>query len=76
MNTEKIIRSLESKEIIHCTTRKFGDSEPISYLSLKLSGISIECLVWIIESIRRDEMTPTDKMVLSRLKECYAVKIN
>ncbi|EGR28092.1 hypothetical protein IMG5_183490 [Ichthyophthirius multifiliis] len=73
---EKVIKNLEYKQIIHQTIRKFGDSNPIQYISLHLNQISIEAIIWIIISIRNDEMTPNEKMVLSRIKECYGVKIN
>ncbi|KAL4459358.1 hypothetical protein ABPG74_017971 [Tetrahymena malaccensis] len=76
VNIEKIVKNLEQKQVIHSTIRKFGDSNPIQYISIHLNQISIEVVIWIILSIRNDEMTPNEKMVLSRIKECYGVKIN
>lgn len=56
--------------------RKFGDSEPIFYVSLKLKLVSIEAIFWILFSICRDKMTPSEKLVFSRIKECFGLKIN
>lgn len=53
--------------------RKFGETDPIFYVSIKLDTISIESIYWIIYSIRRDMMTPTDKVIYSRIKECFGV---
>jgi hypothetical protein len=56
--------------------RKFGDSRPIKYASLGVTSISLEIIIWIILSIKRDRMKPTDKLVLSRIKEYFMLKIS
>lgn len=71
-----LINKLKEIGFIHVTTRKFGDSRPLKYLSLLLKNISIESLVWVLRSIKCDRMTPTDKLVLSRIKEYFALKIS
>ena len=62
--------------MINVTIRKFGDSDPIQFISLQLDHISLQSLYWVLLNIRKDEMTPTDKLVMSRIKECYGLKIN
>ena len=66
------------KEIgqIHYTTRKFGDSKPIKYVSLLFKSLSVESIIWQLKSIRNDRMKPTEKLMLSRIKEYFALKIN
>lgn len=57
------------------TTRKFGDSDPIKFVSLLVAELSFECIIWILKAIRKDEMTPTDKLIQSRIKECLGMKL-
>lgn len=47
-------------KLIHTTIRKFGESLPINYVSMKLEYISFESIMWILKSIRNDEMTPKE----------------
>jgi|APCry1669189000_1035189.scaffolds.fasta_scaffold287228_1 hypothetical protein len=63
INFKDLVSELERCGLIHITTRRFGDTEPIRFLSLFLEYLSIESLVWILKAIRRDEMTPTDKLI-------------
>lgn len=44
-------------------------------MSLWIEEITLESLAWVLKSLRKDEMTPTDKLVASRIKECYGIKI-
>jgi hypothetical protein len=49
--------------LVHVTTRRFGDSEPLKFVSLLIDQLTIESLVWVLKAIRKDEMTPTDKLI-------------
>eukprot|EP00825_Cyclidium_porcatum_P025901 TRINITY_DN2801_c0_g2_i1.p1 TRINITY_DN2801_c0_g2~~TRINITY_DN2801_c0_g2_i1.p1 ORF type:complete len:915 (-),score=168.77 TRINITY_DN2801_c0_g2_i1:203-2947(-) len=73
-NLEALLQSC--LDIYHQTMRKFGDTEPTFYVSLHLQTISVQSIIWILESIKRDRMTPSEKLVFSRIKECYGLKIN
>ncbi|KAM3138265.1 hypothetical protein pb186bvf_009541 [Paramecium bursaria] len=70
------INHLEQINLINLTTRKFGDSAPFLFISLHLEELTLQALYWILLNIRKDEMTPTDKLVMSRIKECYGIKLN
>ncbi|CAD8052801.1 unnamed protein product [Paramecium primaurelia] len=74
--SKDIIQQLEKLKMINVTIRKFGDSDPIQFISLQLDHISLQSLYWVLLNIRKDEMTPTDKLVMSRIKECYGLKLN
>lgn len=41
-----------------------------------METISVQCLYWVIKSIEEDLMAPTEKLVISRLKESFDIKIN
>jgi len=43
---------------------------------MKLEEISIQSLIWVIISLLKDKMTPTEKIILCRIKECYTLKIS
>jgi len=62
--------------LFHQTIRTFGDYEPKKYFSLYLNNISLEAIIWIILSIKNDCMQPTQTLVHSRFKECFAIKIS
>jgi len=47
----------------------------LNFISLQLEIISHECIWWVLQSLRKDEMTPTEKAVQSRIKEAFAFKI-
>ena len=38
--------------------------------------LSVECLTWVIESIKEDKMTPSEKLINSRLKESFDLKLS
>jgi len=69
------IQKAEEAKLIHITTRKFLDKDPMHFIGLLLDEITIESLSWAIKSIKIDLMTPTEKLILSRIKECYGLKI-
>lgn len=72
---EQVFDKAEQAEVLHITTRKFTDSEPFIYIGLHLDTITIESLGWVIKSIKRDGMAPTEKLILSRIKECFGLKL-
>jgi len=47
----------------------------LSFVSLKLDIISHQCLHWVIVSLKKDEMTPTERTIQNRIKEAFAFKI-
>lgn len=73
---ENLFSILQQSKVLHVTVRKFGDSKPLQYASLVLGSVSLESLVWILLSIRSDKMKPTDKLVLSRIKEFFSLRIS
>lgn len=48
----------------------------LSFISLQLDIISHECIVWVLASLKKDEMTPTERAIQSRIKEAFAFKIS
>jgi hypothetical protein len=71
----ELTTELTRASLMHITTRRFGDSDPIQFVSYVVESLSVEALVWVLRAIRRDEMTPTDKLLQSRMKECYGMKM-
>jgi hypothetical protein len=47
----------------------------LSFVSLQLEIITHECITWVLTSLRKDEMTPSERAVQSRVKEAFAFKI-
>lgn len=71
-----LFKEAEEKKIIQIISRKFGDSKPHIFMSLFLDSLSIQSLSWIIKSLINDELTPNEKMILNRIKEAFALKLN
>lgn len=75
-DAENLLKEAEQASILHITIRKFeGYPERQDFVSLNLEYLSLESLVWVLKSIRKDAMTPTEKIILSRIKECFRLKI-
>lgn len=62
-------------KLIHFTIRKFIGKEPLVFYGILLDELSIQSLIWVLKSIKKDLMTPTEKLIISRIKECYGLKI-
>jgi hypothetical protein len=73
---EELYSRVKDSNHFHVTVRKFGDSKPLVFISLLLTSISQEVIVWILLSIKNDKMKPTDKLILSRIKEYFLLKVN
>ena len=73
---QELIEEAERNKIFHTTTRKFGDSDPHSFVSMHLEDLSVESIVWAIRSLKLDKMTPNEKLILSKIKEANAFKLN
>lgn len=61
--------------VLRAFYRNIGETE-VEYVSLLLDTISIECLYWVVRSIQEDLMAPTEKLILSRLKESFDIKVH
>lgn len=70
-----VIERAESHGIVHQTIRNFANSQKIELVSLKIQVMSHQCLQWVITSLRRDEMTPTEAAIKNRTKEAFALKV-
>lgn len=49
--------------------------QKIDYFSLKLHSFSIESLIWVLKSLCKDELKPSQTLVQSRYKECFGFNI-
>ena len=72
---QSVIEKAEAYGVVHQTVRNFANSQKIELVSLKIEVLSHQCLQWVITSLRRDEMTPTEAAIKNRTKEAFALKI-
>lgn len=68
------LKSGERLELFMITQRQFGAMRTVNFVSLKLDTMSLEALLWILRSLKRDEMIPTERAIQSRMKEVYDYK--
>lgn len=73
---ENLFQKMKNDQFLHITVRKFGDTKALKYASLCFKGISVEAIIWLMKSIKNDKMKPTEKLVLSRIKEYFLLKIS
>ena len=75
-SVKALVAFAEQHGIIQRTVRKFAHLSTLCFISLHLEVISYECLRWVVQSLRQDEMTPTERAVQSRIKEAFALKLS
>ena len=74
--TSDVLDKANQVGILHTTVRTYADGQIATYIGLQLEIITVESLGWIVRSIKKDAMAPTEKLVLSRIKECFALKLS
>lgn len=72
----KGVKGAEEKNLIIITKRQIISNPEKEYISINLPVVSLESVIWILKSLERDEMTPTERSVQSRFKESFGIKIN
>ena len=73
-NNTQLIKTCEDYGVIHTTYRQFSTRKQIFH-SLNLDLISHESILWCLRSLKRDEMTPNEKAIQSRIKEAFCYKV-
>ena len=70
------IEKWDDSKVLRRFNRNIGETE-VEYVSLQIEmqQLSIECLYWVVRSIEEDRMAPTEKLILSRLKESFDLKV-
>lgn len=58
------------------TVRQFGKAKTLTLISMRLTFISFESILWVLKSLQIDEMAPNERAVQSRVKEAFGVKIS
>jgi len=76
MEVELVLNDFQNRGLIHSVIRKFLHYNPYHYFGLLLKGLDVASLIYVLKSIQNDRMTPTEKLILSRIKECYGLKID
>lgn len=72
-----LLAEAENQQLFHTTIRKFdNEANVFHYISLHLDVLSLESLCWVLRSLQHDEMTPTEKVILSRIKETFSLKLS
>ncbi len=70
------LQEAEEKQLVTVTKRQFGNRPTQRFVSLRLAGVSLESLSWVLRSLERDEMTPVERAVQSRFKESFGLKLS
>ena len=70
-----IIKAAEGLGLIHLVQRQFAVSRNnLTLCCMRLDSLSLEALTWVLRSLKRDEMMPTERAIQSRIKEAFDFK--
>ena len=58
---------------LNCQKKKIGNE--LTLISLKIEKIDAESLIWVLRSLKNDQMIPTEKAIQSRIKEVLDLKV-
>ncbi len=58
-----LLRVGTDQGVVHQTIRKFATMKTLVFISLKLDIVSDECISWVLQSLRNDDMTPTERAI-------------
>ena len=73
---KQTIKELEEKNLILNTKKQIATNPEQNYISLKLSSISLECVMWVLKSLENDEMSPIERSIQGRFKESFGIKLS
>jgi hypothetical protein len=69
----KVIDQAESSKVIFISIKEF-DKSRTKFVSLKVETCSLEVLTWTLRSLCADEMLPSEKAVMARMREVFDLK--
>ena len=72
--TKQVVEKALNNNYLRYTNKEFNENK-MSFISLTIQDMSYESLSWVLRCIQRDRITPTEKIILSRIKEIFAIKI-
>lgn len=78
MNDHKALYWIEKQSEIglwNLNVRIFDSCTESRFISLNLSTVSVQAIIWVLMSIKNDCMQPTETLIHSRFKECFNVKV-
>ena len=67
-DARKILANSDQNGITHTMKRQFGALRSLLFVSLKLDHFSLQALQWTLRSLKKDEMVPTERAIMSRVK--------
>jgi hypothetical protein len=71
-----VIDKAQSLGIINKTLRNFANTKNLAFISLRVEILSYQCISWVLESLRRDQMTPIESAIKNRIKEAFAFRVS
>jgi hypothetical protein len=60
---EELLKKCEDSGVIQRTTRNFSFMKILRFISLRINTISIQCIDWILLSLKNDEMLPSERAI-------------
>lgn len=74
---DKVAKALEKvikNKLVTKTVKKFGANKKAVLISQQIHSIKKENLLNLLKSLKRDEMYPSERNILYRIKEVYHLK--
>jgi len=73
--SRNILLRMADLSIIIINCRQVTQSHSLNLVSLKLEFLTLENLYWVVKSLALDKLTPTEDIVMARVKEAYGLKM-
>lgn len=74
-NSKELLRTSIKLGKLHLQVKKIGTKE-LEVVSQKIEKLTPEILLFVLRSLKNDEMIPTEKAIQSRVKETYEFKVS
>ena len=74
-DAQNILLRMSDLNIIIINTRQVTQSQSLNLVSLKLEFITLENLYWVIKSLLLDRVTPSEEILIARIKEAFGLKL-
>lgn len=70
----ELVTYLSEQKLIIVVEKQFTVDLKQKFISLRLNQLSVEVLSWVVNSLKLDEMLPTERAILARLKDTFDYK--
>lgn len=73
-HVEELIKYLDEFKLLQLIEKQFTVFNKLKTVSMRISQMNCEVLMWIVKSLKIDEMLPSERAIIARAKEAFDYK--